>query len=295
MPELPEVETVLRGLAPHMEGRRIVSARISAKRLRFPWPENFAARLEGARITALTRRAKYMLWRLDNGFSVLSHLGMSGRFTVFPGAGGKARALGEFYFHDAAGREAGPHDHLILSLDDQTRVIYTDPRRFGFFDLLDTRELSAHPMLRNLGPEPLGPRFDAAHLAGAFHGRRAPVKTALLDQKTAAGLGNIYVCEALFRARISPRRRAASLAPSGGVTKRIERLAEAIREVLREAIAAGGSTLRDHARVNGESGGFQQHFSVYGREGEACDVCARPIRRIVQSGRSTFFCPHCQR
>ncbi len=295
MPELPEVETVVRGLRPHVEGRRIIAARISGKRLRLPWPEGFAARLEGARVLELARRAKYLLWRLEGGETLLGHLGMSGRFTVLPGGGGRPRGLGEFYFHDAAGPEPGPHDHLILTLEDQTRVIYTDPRRFGFFDLLETGREQAHPMLARLGPEPLGERFGAAHLASAFHGRRAPVKTALLDQRVVAGLGNIYVCEALFRARISPRRAAASLAPSGRATPRLERLAAAIAAVLEEAIMAGGSTLRDHARVDGEAGSFQQHFAVYGREGAPCEACGRPVRRIAQAGRSTFFCPSCQR
>ena len=293
MPELPEVETVMRGLAPHMEGRRIISVRLSGKRLRHPWPQAFAARIEGARVEGLSRRAKYMLWRLDTGETLICHLGMSGRFTVFPGGGEGARALGEFYFHGAADAEPGPHDHLVLALDDGARVIYTDPRRFGFFGL--TEDPARHPALASLGPEPLGNAFHAAHLARAFHGRRAPVKAALLDQKVVAGLGNIYVCEALFRARVSPRRAAASLAPSGAATPRLERLVAAIRAVLEEAIAAGGSTISDHARVDGEAGSFQQHFSVYGREGAPCEACGRPLRRIAQAGRSTFFCPHCQR
>jgi len=295
MPELPEVETVARGLAPHVRGRRIISVTRSDKALRLPWPDDFAARLEGARIKAIARRAKFLLWRLEGGMSLLSHLGMSGRFTVLPGGGGKTRGLGEFYFHPAAAPEPGPHDHLTLVLDDQTRVIYTDPRRFGFFDLLATEAEGRHPMLARLGPEPLGPQFTAAHLAAACQGRRAPIKSVLLDQKTVAGLGNIYVCEALFRARISPKRTAASLSPSGRAAGRIGRLVAQIRAVLREAIAAGGSTLRDHARVSGEAGGFQQHFSVYGRAGEPCEACGRPVRRITQSGRSSFYCSACQR
>ncbi len=296
MPELPEVETVMRGLALHMEGRRIVSARISGRRLRHPWPEDFAIRLEGVRLERLHRRAKYMLWDLDSGETVLCHLGMSGRFTVWPGAGDAApQALGEFYFHGPSEREPGPHDHLILTLEDQTRIVYTDPRRFGFFDLMAREDVGNHPALARLGPEPLGPDFTPAYLARALRGRRGPVKTALLDQAVVAGLGNIYVCEALFRAGISPRRQAGGLAPSGRPGRRLERLVAAIREVLQEAIAAGGSTLRDHARVNGEAGGFQQHFAVYGREGEPCEGCGRPVRRFVQAGRSTFYCPHCQK
>ncbi len=295
MPELPEVETVMRGLIPHMTGRRIVSARISGKRLRHPWPEGFAARLEGARVERLQRRAKYMLWDLDTGETVLCHLGMSGRFTVWSGARDEAEALGAFYFHGAAEREPGPHDHLVLVLEDQTRVMYTDPRRFGFLDIMATQDAGIHPALVRLGPEPLGTEFTPVHLARALHARRGPVKTVLLDQSVVAGLGNIYVCEALFRARISPRRQAAGLAPSGRPTARVERLVCAVREVLLEAIAAGGSTLRDHARVNGEAGGFQQKFAVYGREGQPCEVCGESIRRIAQGGRSTFFCPRCQR
>ncbi len=295
MPELPEVETVLRGLAPYLKGRRIISVAHSDKALRLPWPDDFAARLEGARIEGLARRAKFLLWRLEGGVSVLSHLGMSGRFTVFPGGGRQARGLGEFYFHPAAAPEAGPHDHLTLVLDDQTRVIYTDPRRFGFFDLLATEDETRHPMLARLGPEPLGAQFTPAHLAAACHGRRAPIKTVLLDQKTVAGLGNIYVCEALFRARISPKRTAASLSPSGRAAGRTRALVAQIRAVLREAMAAGGSTLRDHAQVSGEAGSFQQHFAVYGRAGEPCEACGGPIRRITQSGRSSFYCPACQR
>ncbi len=295
MPELPEVETVMRGLQPHMRGHRIVSACISGRRLRHPWPEGFAARLEGARVERLRRRAKYMLWDLDTGETVLCHLGMSGRFTVWPGTRDAPEALGAFYFHGAAEREPGPHDHLVLTLENQTRVIYTDPRRFGFFDLMATEEAGVHPALARLGPEPLGADFTPEHLACALRHRRGPVKTALLDQTVVAGLGNIYVCEALFRAGISPRRQAGGLAPSGRPGQRLERLVAAVREVLLEAIAAGGSTLRDHARVDGEAGGFQQHFAVYGREGEPCERCGRPVRRIVQGGRSTFFCPHCQR
>ncbi len=295
MPELPEVETVMRGLEPHMTGRRIISARISGKRLRHSWPEGFAARLEGGRVERLRRRAKYMLWDLDTGETVLCHLGMSGRFTVWPGTQDVPEALGAFYFHGPSEREPGPHDHLILTLEDQTRIAYTDPRRFGFFDLMAREDVGNHPALARLGPEPLGPGFTPAYMARALRGRRGAVKTALLDQAVVAGLGNIYVCEALFRAGISPRRQAGGIAPSGRPTARLERLVTAVREVLLEAIAAGGSTLRDHARVNGEAGGFQQHFAVYGREGEPCEGCGRPVQRIVQGGRSTFFCSHCQK
>lgn len=287
MPELPEVETVRCGLAPHVVGQRIVALRTSGKRLRFPWPEGFGQALTGARIERLERRAKYLLWRLDSGRCMISHLGMSGRFTVCPPTGA-AQGLGEFYFQGAAGREPGPHDHLILDLDDGTRLVYTDPRRFGFFDLCD--DPAAHPMLAKLGPEP--DAVTTTQLAARLMGRRGPVKTALLDQTVIAGLGNIYVCEALFRARISPKRRAGALGP-----RRLARLVAAIHEVIAEAIAAGGSTLRDHARVDGEAGAFQQQFAVYDREGQPCarDDCDGVVRRFTQAGRGTFHCPRCQR
>ncbi len=292
MPELPEVETVRRGLLPHVRGRRITRVWTSEARLRLPWPANFAARITGRRVARLGRRAKFLLWELSGGPWLLAHLGMSGRFTVLP-ARGQGRALGEFYFHDALHDGSGAHDHLVLELEDGTRVVYTDPRRFGFLDLC--AEPGAHPMLRHLGPEPLEEEFDAAHLTRALRGRRAPVKNLLLDQRVVAGLGNIYVCEALFRARVSPRRAGASLAPSGRATPRVERLVAAVKDVLEEAIMAGGSTLRDHRRVDGASGGFQQRFAVYGRAGAPCDACGVPVRRIVQGGRGTFFCPRCQR
>jgi len=294
MPELPEVETVRRGLAPVVEGRRIERVQMSEKRLRLPWPEGFAQQVTGRRVEALKRRAKFLLWRLSGGLWIVSHLGMSGRFTVFPPEGA-AKGLGEFYFQPASASERGPHDHLVLWLDDGTRVVYADPRRFGFFDL--TEEPALHPMLRALGPEPLSDDFNADHLAAALARRAAPVKTVLLDQHVVAGLGNIYVCEALFLAGLSPRRKARSLAPSGRPTPRVERLVAAVKEVLADAIRAGGSTLRDHRLVDGEAGGYQQQFFVYGRAGEPCrrEGCTGTVRRIIQSGRSTFFCPACQR
>jgi len=294
MPELPEVETVRRGLAPVVEGRRIERVEISERRLRFSWPEGFVQQVTGRCVEALERRAKFLLWQLSGGLWIVSHLGMSGRFTVFPAEGG-AKGLGEFYFQPPSAPQRGPHDHLLLWLDDGTRVVYTDPRRFGFFDLAE--DPAAHPMLRHLGPEPLSEDFGAAYLAPVLTHRHAPVKSVLLGQHVVAGLGNIYACEALFVAGISPRRTARSLAPSGRVTARVERLVAAVKEVLEKAIRAGGSTLRDHQRVNGESGGYQQQFLVYGRAGEPClrPGCGGVIRRIVQSGRSTFYCPRCQR
>ncbi len=294
MPELPEVETVRRGLVPHVEGRYIVRVHRSRKRLRRPWPRDLKATLEGAQILSLDRRAKFLLWRLSNDRTLISHLGMSGRYTVFAPDVDAAQALGAFYFMPPAARKKGPHDHLILDLDDGTRIIYTDPRRFGLFALVPDDRLHAHPLLAHLGPEPLGNAFSAAALARRIADRIAPVKTVLLDQSVVAGLGNIYVCEALFRARIAPSTPAGSLAPQGRASPALERLVIAIRDVLTEAIAAGGATLRDHQQVNGESGAFQQHFSVYGREGAPCDRCGHPVRRIVQAGRSTFYCPGCQ-
>ncbi len=297
MPELPEVETVRRGLAPVVEGKRIERLRLSGKRLRLAWPEGFAQQLTGRRVEALSRRAKFLLWRLSGGLWMISHLGMSGRFTVFapdaPAAEGLG--LGEFYFQPASPPEAGPHDHLEMTFDDGTRVVYTDPRRFGFFDLVE--DVKSHPMLRSLGPEPLAANFDAGWLAARLAGRTAPVKNVLLDQTVVAGVGNIYACEALFLAAISPRRRACSLAPSGTPTRRVERLVTAVKQVLEEAIAAGGSTLRDHRLIDGGKGSFQQQFRVYGRAGAPCPRagCDGVIRRIVQSGRGTFHCPRCQR
>lgn len=293
MPELPEVETVRRGLAPAMEGR--VIARLTQKRpdLRFPLPERFAARLTGRRISHLSRRAKYILAHVEPGGGsggevLIMHLGMSGRFTIHGPDG--ARAPGVFH-HDVPGNET--HDHVIFDMEDGTRIVYADHRRFGFMDLVPEAELDVCRHLAGLGPEPLGNEFSAATLATRFKARRTPVKSALLDQRNVAGLGNIYVCEALWRSGISPKRSAATVAGPA----RSERLAAAIRDVLTEAIAAGGSTLRDYAHTDGELGYFQHSFAVYDREGEVCSKpgCGGTVRRIVQSARSTFYCPSCQR
>jgi formamidopyrimidine-DNA glycosylase len=298
MPELPEVETVCRGLSPAMEGHRIVSVRLKRGDLRWPFPPRFRERLEGRRVTALTRRAKYLLADLDSGETLIMHLGMSGRFTVFPPKG-PVRHLGEFYFETGAEEGAeGAHDHVTFTMDDGSRIVFTDPRRFGMMDLAASTAREDHPLLKELGPEPLGNAFDAGHLATVFAGKRAPLKAALLDQKTVAGLGNIYVCEALHRARLSPRRLAGStVRRDGAPTVRLKTLGEVVRDVLREAIAAGGSILRDHHATDGSAGAFQQRFRVYDREGEPCPTpgCRGVVRRIVQSGRSTFYCPHCQR
>lgn len=294
MPELPEVETVMQGLKPVLEGRRIVAVEQRRKDLRFPFPKNFAARLKDRRIEALSRRAKYILAAIEGGETLLVHLGMTGRFTVF--AGGATHNLGEFYFEEGAGENGrGPHDHVVFRMEGGASVVYTDPRRFGMMDLFP--EAAAHKLLKGIGVEPLGNEFDADILAHAFAGKKAPLKAALLDQRIVAGLGNIYVCEALHRARLSPRRLAGTLIKRGNPDPRLESLVRHIRAVLREAIDAGGSTLNDYARPDGSDGAYQERFAVYGREGEACATrgCAGTIKRIVQGGRSTFYCPSCQK
>lgn len=294
MPELPEVETVRRGLTPLLVGRRI--ARVDQRRpdLRFPFPARFAERLAGRRVTAVDRRAKYLLIRLDDGWTWLVHLGMSGRFTIAPGPvqarSGQARS-GQSG-HNSGWGLVERHDHLLVELEDGGRVRFNDTRRFGFMDLIAPGGEAASPHLAGLGPEPLESAFDAAYLGAALRGRATPIKAALLDQRVVAGLGNIYVCEALWRAGISPRRLARSV-----VGRRAGRLAPAIREVLEAAIDAGGSSLRDYVQADGELGYFQHAFDVYDRENVACrrPGCTGAIRRIVQSGRSTFYCPEHQR
>ncbi|MEX2644243.1 MAG: bifunctional DNA-formamidopyrimidine glycosylase/DNA-(apurinic or apyrimidinic site) lyase [Acetobacterales bacterium] len=276
MPELPEVETVCRGLSAVMPGRRILRADARRPDLRFPLPERFAARLAGRIVESVSRRAKYIRVFLDDGQVLVAHLGMSGRMLIGRGDPPVPAA----------------HEHVLIELDSGDRIAFADPRRFGFMDLIPADGLDSHPWFAQLGPEPLGNAFDAATLSAALHGRRTPIKAALLDQRVVAGLGNIYVCESLFRAAISPRRLAASVAGA-----RAERLVPAIRDVLNEAIEAGGSTLRDHKRPTGELGYFQHSFRVYGREGEPCPGCdcGKAVQRIVQSGRSTFYCPVRQR
>ncbi|HSM19913.1 MAG TPA: bifunctional DNA-formamidopyrimidine glycosylase/DNA-(apurinic or apyrimidinic site) lyase [Hyphomicrobiales bacterium] len=294
MPELPEVETVRRGLAGVMEGALLTEVEQRRADLRFPFPEHFCERLAGATVTALRRRAKYLLADLDSGETLIMHMGMSGAFRVE--AGGKPeRAPGEFRY--PRGKQAG-HDHVVFRFAGDTRIVYNDPRRFGFMTLGDTAALQAHPLLAALGVEPLGNALDPAYLNAAFLNRRTSVKAALIDQRVIAGLGNIYACEALFRARISPRRLAGSLARlNGGAGVRLERLVAAVRAVLNEAIEAGGSSLRDYMRADGSLGYFQHRFSVYDREGEPCprESCPGRIKRVVQAGRSTFYCPACQR
>ncbi|MEO1309827.1 MAG: bifunctional DNA-formamidopyrimidine glycosylase/DNA-(apurinic or apyrimidinic site) lyase [Pseudomonadota bacterium] len=286
MPELPEVETVRRGLAPAMAGRRVDRLELRRADLRFPFPPRLAERVSGARIEALDRRAKYLLFHLDSGDTVLGHLGMSGRMSVVDA--GAAATPGAFT-HARATLPA--HDHVVFHLETGAQVVFNDPRRFGYFDLVETGALQTSRWLADLGPEPLSEAFSPSHFASAFSGRRGPVKTALLDQTAVAGLGNIYVCEALWRARISPRRRADTAAAGA----RGARLVAAVKEVIAEAIEAGGSSLRDHAKADGSLGYFQNAHAVYGRDGEPCPRCANEVALVRQSGRSTFFCPTCQR
>jgi formamidopyrimidine-DNA glycosylase len=287
MPELPEVETVRRGLAPVLEGARL--NRVEARRpdLRFPFPEGFVQRLTGARIERLDRRAKYLLARLDRDEILVMHLGMTGRFEIE--GGGFVRRPGDFALAAAADPK---HAHVVFHTDAGATVTFFDPRRFGYMGLVAAQGLETHPWFAGLGPEPLGPDFTAAHLAAAFAGRKQAVKAMLLDQRVVAGLGNIYVCEVLHRAGVSPER------PAGRVTrKRLEAIVGAVGDVLGEAIEAGGSTLRDYAAADGALGYFQHSFRAYGREHEPCTRagCRGVIRRIVQSGRSSFFCAECQR
>src|SRR5262245_20741537 len=293
MPELPEVETVRRGLQPVMEGARFTKVEARRGDLRWPLPTDFAARLEGHTVLGLGRRAKYLLADLSSGDVLLMHLGMSGSFQVTHPDG---QATPGGYYH--ARGESRAHDHVVFHMSSGARIAFNDPRRFGSMKLIARGALEREPLLAALGPEPLGNAFDAAMLAQACKGKQTSLKAALSDQKVVAGLGNIYVCEALHRAALSPRRRASTIATrSGAATPRAERLVEAIRDVLRDAIAAGGSSLRDHRRTDGEIGLFQHNFRVYDRDGEPCPRrgCRGTIRRIVQTGRSTFYCPVCQR
>jgi formamidopyrimidine-DNA glycosylase len=292
MPELPEVETVRRGLTPAMLGARIDKVELRRADIRFPFPVSFAKRLTGQRIVDVNRRAKYLLFELDGGETLIAHLGMSGSFRME-----KTAVSTPGHFHHERSKDP-KHDHVVLVLDNGWVVTYNDPRRFGFMDLGPTEALEQHPRMRGLGAEPLAPKFDAVRLAALFAGSRAPLKSALLDQKRIAGLGNIYVCEALYRARLAPSRPASILANARGApTKAAIAVSEAIRSVLEEAVKAGGSTLRDHRQATGELGYFQHVFRVYDREGLSCmrDRCRGIIKRITQAGRSTFYCPVCQR
>ncbi len=283
MPELPEVETVRRGLSPVMEGVVIARADVNRPDLRWPFPERMAERLTGKRVERLRRRSKYVLADLSSGETLLIHLGMSGRMLI------SGDPLGQFVHEHPA---AEKHDHVVFHMENGARITFNDPRRFGAMDLLDTATADDHKLLALLGPEPLSNDFHEAILVAALKGRNTPVKSALLDQRIVAGLGNIYVCETLFRAGISPARRAGQIA-----APRVAAMVPIIREVLSEAIEAGGSSLRDFRQADGELGYFQHSFDVYGREGKPCktDGCEASITRIVQSGRSSFYCPQCQR
>ncbi len=293
MPELPEVETVRRGLEPALSGRRIARAVVRRKDLRVPFPDRFGARLTGRRVLGLRRRAKYILADLDDGETLIVHLGMSGRFTIYAKGSNEGAMLGDFH-HDApeAAAGAGKHDHVLLETEDGARIVYNDHRRFGLMLLELTGSLDDHKLFAGLGPEPLSPPLDGKTLFGLLAGKATPIKAALLDQRVVAGLGNIYVSEALHRSGINPKRAAGTLS-----APRVARLADAITAVLTDAIAAGGSTLRDHAQPSGELGYFQHAFRVYDREGTPCPTanCKGTIKRIVQAGRSTFYCPVCQR
>ncbi len=283
MPELPEVETVRRGLAPVLEGARLAAAEARRPDLRWPLPERFAERLTGARVMRLGRRSKYLLADLDRGETLIWHLGMSGRVRI-----GEATPGG---FALPAGADAA-HDHVVLTTEAGATITFNDARRFGAMLLTPTETLEGHPLLAALGPEPFGNAFNEDYLIARFHKRAAPAKALLLDQRVVAGLGNIYVCEALHRAGIDPRRAGGRIAAA-----RVAALVPTIRAVLAEAIEAGGSTLRDHRQTDGSMGYFQHAFRAYGHEGAPCPTpgCPGTIRRVVQSGRSTFLCPRCQR
>jgi formamidopyrimidine-DNA glycosylase len=293
MPELPEVETVRRGLQPVMEGAKIVKAEARRKDLRFPFQKDFVARLTGQTVTGLGRRAKYLMADLGSGDVLLMHLGMSGSFRIETAV--NAKTPGEF--HHPRGKDAA-HDHVVFLMSSGAEIVFNDPRRFGYMKIIARDALDEEPLLRGLGPEPLGNEFDARMLAHSCAGKKTSLKAALLDQRVVAGLGNIYVCEALFRAHLSPKRQARTIATkSGEPNDRATGLVEAIHKVLNQAIEAGGSSLRDHRQTNGELGYFQHSFQVYDREGQKCATprCSGIVRRFTQNGRSTFWCPKCQK
>ncbi len=293
MPELPEVETVRRGLQPAMEGAKIVKLEARRKDLRFPFQKDFVARLEGQTVSGLGRRAKYLMADLGSGDVLLMHLGMSGSFRVIKDD--DAKTPGQFH-HMRSGERA--HDHVVFHMSSGCEIVFNDPRRFGYMKVIARNALDEEPLLKGLGPEPLGNEFDAAMLARSCANKKTSLKAALLDQRVVAGLGNIYVCEALFRAHLSPRRLAATLATKKGEpTDHARRLVEAIHVVLNQAIKAGGSSLRDHRQTTGELGYFQHSFQVYDRQGEKCLTkgCGGIVRRFNQNGRSTFWCPKCQK
>ena len=293
MPELPEVETVRRGLQPAMEGAKIVKADVRRKDLRFPFQKDFVTRLQGQTVTGLGRRAKYLMADLDSGDVLLMHLGMSGSFRVVNDDNGNTPGR----FHHPRSEDRA-HDHVVFHMSSGAAIVFNDPRRFGYMKVIARKAIDEEPLLKGLGPEPLGNAFDAAMLARSCFNKKTSLKAALLDQRVVAGLGNIYVCEALFRAHLSPRRLAATLATrKGEPTDRARGLVDAIHGVLNQAIKAGGSSLRDHRQTTGELGYFQHSFQVYDREGEKCQTkgCSGIVRRFTQNGRSTFWCPACQK
>jgi len=288
MPELPEVETVRRGLAPAMEGAVVRKVEVRDRRLRWPIAKDFERRITGKKVDGLGRRAKYLLADLSSGDVLLMHLGMSGSFRI-----GKDAKPG-VYYHERSKSTA--HDHVVFHMSNGATITFNDPRRFGSMKVVLRAKLDDEPLLRNLGSEPLGNAFDAATLAKACAGKKTSLKAALSDQRVVAGLGNIYVCEALYRARLSPKRQASTIADRyGKPNERAEALVDAIKAVLNDAIKAGGSSLRDHRRTDGTLGDFQHDFQVYDREGKPCPNCKGKIKRIVQNGRSTFYCPRCQK
>ena len=293
MPELPEVETVRRGLQPAMEGAKIVKLEARRKDLRFPFQKDFVARLEGQTVTGLGRRAKYLMADLSSGDVLLMHLGMSGSFRVVNDDNDNTPGR----FHHPRNEDRA-HDHVVFHMSSGAVIVFNDPRRFGYMKVIGRRAIEEEPLLKGLGPEPLGNEFDADMLARSCANKKTSLKAAMLDQRVVAGLGNIYACEALFRARLSPRRLAATLATKKGeTTEHARRLVEAIHAVLNQAIRAGGSSLRDHRQTTGELGYFQHSFQVYDREGEKCQTkgCGGIVRRFNQNGRSTFWCPKCQK
>jgi len=297
MPELPEVETVKRGLVPAMEGARFSRVILNRLNLRFPFPDDFAKRLENCKITQVGRRAKYLTLFVDSDDVLIMHLGMSGSFHVEELIDGKDLVANQYHHRN----RIAAHDHVIFHLQNnqkQFQVIYNDPRRFGFMDLISRNQLASHKYFVNLGIEPTGNSLDGTCIRQLFAGRKAPLKAAMLDQKLIAGLGNIYVCEALWLAGLSPLRQAGSITANSKIAKnRAAVLADAIRDVIASAIAAGGSSLNDHRQTDGTLGYFQHRFNVYDREGELCNkaTCSGRIKRITQSGRSTYYCSDCQR
>lgn len=289
MPELPEVETVRMGLEPALKGHRFTSVETRRGGLRIPFPPRFTERLKGRKVKRLWRRAKYLLADLDSGETLVVHLGMSGRMSVY--AEGRTHKFGQYVYKTAppdAGR--GKHDHVVMETDAPARIVFTDHRRFGLMTLVETEKLDQDKLFKGIGPEPLSDDCDAKYLSEALKGKKTPIKSAILDQRVIAGVGNIYACEALYHAHISPKRLAGRASP-----EQARALLQAIKKVLRDAIKAGGSSLRDYAHTDGELGEFQHHFAVYDREGRPCPRCAGTVKRITQAGRSTFYCPKCQK